>query len=701
MKVLFIIIFLATVLKTHAQCKRVLGSVQDQASGERLPGATVQLLGKPGVGTSTDPDGKFELNIESADSLLITFIGYIGQRLAIPTTCEVTVFLMPVAGALDEVVIQAERLIAEEFTINTISKLEIYTNPSAKADPLLAVNSSTSSTTLDESANISLRGSSPAETGIFLNNVPINDAIRYAQLNGIGTFSIFNTALIKQVQVYPGNPPIEFGNTTSGLVALSTDDVIPKKNTNTISASLASFGFYTQRKITANSSLTAFSNVQPSAILRWFNPSALTRIKKFNTIDLGIHYLARLSERTMLKIFNYSNVESFLYDAISPSYRGDFNQDKLRNYTVTNLRHRWRNAEISLNNGISFSKSKFSYSSLNVDLHQRDFFMSANYCYYGTKSELKAGLSYDYRGSSFAGTYPRYDFAISSEFPTDTASFAQSANLPEVYFYGKHYIAPKLIAGVGFRKSLPFQDQSQFLSGQININYKPSTPWNIILSAGRYNKIQISREGEIIPFLIGTHQYSLDVSYTHARLESSISLFSKHGKQNSTTTEITGMEVYGRYRFTPQLRGQLSLTSLKALETTAGISKSSPYNIHYFLRGNLEYKFAGTWTTTIAFLFRQGSFYIPVDGSFYNTMVGAYEPVYGNQKRLPNYSLIDVSVSKLFMVGREGSAVAFAGLGNVPNIQNVRGYTYNSDYSQKQEELFSLRIIYFGVVINF
>jgi len=44
--------------------------------------------------------------------------------------------------------------------------VEIYLNPSSKADPLLAVNSLPSATTLDESANISFRGRSPAETGI-------------------------------------------------------------------------------------------------------------------------------------------------------------------------------------------------------------------------------------------------------------------------------------------------------------------------------------------------------------------------------------------------------------------------------------------------------------------------------------------------------------------------------------------------------
>jgi hypothetical protein len=130
--------------------------------------------------------------------------------------CLLNVKLSAATTKLDEVEIKSERLIAADFTVRKMSKLAIYTNPSSKADPLLAVNTLPSSTTLDESPNISIRGSSPAETGIFFNNVPIYDAVRYAQINGLGTFSVFNTALINQVQVYPGNPPLEFGNTTSG-----------------------------------------------------------------------------------------------------------------------------------------------------------------------------------------------------------------------------------------------------------------------------------------------------------------------------------------------------------------------------------------------------------------------------------------------------------------------------------------------------
>jgi hypothetical protein len=683
------------------QCDRFRGFVKDAVTGEALPAATLRSIKKPTYGVSTDVNGKFLWSTDGGDSVRISFVGYEDTIVMLCQTCEIEVKLLPASIGLAEIVIKAERLIAEEFTMSKIKKLEIYTNPSAKADPLLAVNALPSATTTDESANISLRGGNPNETGIFLNNVPISDAVRYGQLNGIGTFSIFNTALISQVQVYPGNPPLEFGNTASGLIALTTDEMIPTKAIHTVSASLASVGCYTSRKVGKEAALTAFTNYQPSGLLRWFNPVALERIKRFNTVDLGVHFFSRLSERTALKIFTYANRESFLFDSRTPTFRGSFNQEKARSYTVTNIRHRFRKSELSLNQGLSFSRARFSQSTLDAQLDLTDFYSSLNYQYFGTKWEIKTGLSYDYRGSNFAGKFPRYRYALGEQFPVDSTASRQAIRLPELYLYGKINLTPKWIAGGGLRKGISMNEQAGFLSSQLNVNFRPTKPWNFILSMGRYNKMVIPQGISAESTQIQTDQYSLDVSYTKHRLESSLSLFVKDGQQGDQQTQVRGLELYGRYRIHRNLRLQLSLTSLRARQTLNGETISSPFDIRYFIRGNAEYKFAGTWTATFVFLFREGSFYLPVVGANFNSSVGAYEPIYDRQTRLPNYSLLDFSFSKLFAVGKGASAVAFCGLSNMPNFKNVRDYTYNFDYTLKTAEYFSLRTIYFGLVVSF
>lgn len=695
-KILLAVLCLAVTLAAVGQpCGSYKGTVTDGDTREPLPGANVLVLGKPG-GTSTGIAGDFVLGATAGDTLRVSFTGFTSREVVLSDSCTLVIRLAPSAGELQTVVIQSEKLIAEEFTIKKIRRLDIYNNPSAKADPILAVNATPSATTTDESANISLRGSTPAETGIFFNNVPINDAVRYGQLNGIGTFSIFNTALVNQVQVYPGNPPLEYGGTTSGMISLSTDETLPDRPTNTVSLTLASFGGYTARRIGKRSALTAFSNYQPSTFIKALNPKALDRITTFESIDLGLHYVLASNASTLFKVFTYGIRESYQYHYTLPTYDGNFTQTKNRMYTVINFRKRFTRSELTVNNGISFSYANYFAGPLDVNLWQRDFFGAVNYQHFGGRAEFKAGLTYDTRFIRFQGRFPVYPYAFGEAYPTDSTASEQRYQVPEAYVYGKYFLAPRLTVGGGLRKNVIVGATRDYLSYQLNVSYRPSKYVTINLSGGRYNKYQLPQDEQAFPFHIQADQYSLDAALKKGDTEYSLSVFTKESQYLLTRSSVVGLEAFARRRFGPRVRGQLSVTSLNA-NLTGG---PSPYNIRYFLRGNLEYRPGDTWTITAVFLFREGSYSIPVVSAAYDPALGVYAPTYGAPTRLPAYRIIDLSVSKIFPVGKS-SAIGFVSLANVFDFQNVRGYAYNFDYTQTENQLFSLRTLYLGFVYNF
>lgn len=104
------------------------------------------------------------------------------------------------------------------------------------------------------------------------------------------------------------------------------------------------------------------------------------------------------------------------------------------------------------------------------------------------------------------------------------------------------------------------------------------------------------------------------------------------------------------------------------------------------------------------FLLRQGSFYTPVDHAVYDQQLDAFEPFYfsiDSQKRLPDYGIVNLNLSKLIPFGRQFTAVTFLGINNLFNRENIRDYAYSFDYSAKQPELFSKRTIYLGIILNF
>jgi hypothetical protein len=138
--------------EVKSQCLFVSGSMKDHVSGGALQGASIYAKGK-NIGTISNVDGRFSLAaVALGDSLIVTFVGYENKTVII-TDCVLNIALVPFQKNIAEVIISADKLIAEEFSTRKISKIEIYTNPSAKADPLLAVNAMPSSTTTDESAN--------------------------------------------------------------------------------------------------------------------------------------------------------------------------------------------------------------------------------------------------------------------------------------------------------------------------------------------------------------------------------------------------------------------------------------------------------------------------------------------------------------------------------------------------------------------
>ncbi|MFY0627233.1 MAG: TonB-dependent receptor [Reichenbachiella sp.] len=86
-----------------AQDQQISGTVLDE-TGAGLPGASVLVKGSS-TGTVTDLDGKFSISAGSSDVLVISFIGYTTQEVAVGGKSVIDVSLEVDAEQLDEVVV--------------------------------------------------------------------------------------------------------------------------------------------------------------------------------------------------------------------------------------------------------------------------------------------------------------------------------------------------------------------------------------------------------------------------------------------------------------------------------------------------------------------------------------------------------------------------------------------------------------------
>ncbi|WP_162417866.1 TonB-dependent receptor [Cyclobacterium roseum] len=205
----------------------VSGQVVDKASGEPLPGATVNWEGQADKGTITDENGNFTLGKEATSgTLVIRFLGYqpIARDLKEKSKMEGLVFyLSPEEWTLEEVVVSERKpdqnVASTEMGKNVISGQELKRIPAlfGEVDLLRGIQLLPGVTTAGEgSTGLFVRGGSADQNLIQIDGAPI-----YNPSHFFGFFSVFNPDALSDVALYKGTIPAEFGGRVSSLVDIS------------------------------------------------------------------------------------------------------------------------------------------------------------------------------------------------------------------------------------------------------------------------------------------------------------------------------------------------------------------------------------------------------------------------------------------------------------------------------------------------
>ncbi|PSL34258.1 SusC/RagA family TonB-linked outer membrane protein [Dyadobacter jiangsuensis] len=85
--------------------RQISGKVVSAEDKNPLPGVTIIVKGKNTVGTATDTDGKFKLEVPEGATLILSYIGYVSQEVAVGNQSEFNVELAPDQKQLQEVVV--------------------------------------------------------------------------------------------------------------------------------------------------------------------------------------------------------------------------------------------------------------------------------------------------------------------------------------------------------------------------------------------------------------------------------------------------------------------------------------------------------------------------------------------------------------------------------------------------------------------
>jgi len=85
--------------------RNISGKIISAEDGIPLVGATLQVKGVASSGTITDLDGNFIISAKSGDVLMVSYVGFIKQEIAITNQASLTFKLIPQTTDIDEVVV--------------------------------------------------------------------------------------------------------------------------------------------------------------------------------------------------------------------------------------------------------------------------------------------------------------------------------------------------------------------------------------------------------------------------------------------------------------------------------------------------------------------------------------------------------------------------------------------------------------------
>jgi hypothetical protein len=690
----------------------LLKGVVKDSNGDAVFAANVYLKNNPQKGIVTDLDGNFSLAVSNdTDTLIVSFIGYKPTKIllhSIKINEFLNVVLKEGSKTLAEVFITAQDPISEKFSVVKLGKLNIYLNPVSQGDPLKAITSLPASTTTDESANPSLRGSSADRTRVVLNNVPIYNPVRNSQINGIGNFSIFNTEIIHEQYVYASNPPLTYGNTSAGLIEIETINELPA-NQLQLSASLAGVGAFLSQKIKSKSFVQVFGNAQFSDAFIGANKTSMTRLNSFFSRDMGVNFHSNIGKRLTFNSFNYYINEGYDVNVEEFTYSGKALSGKTRFFSVNNLKYHTDNGVLSINSGIDNSLKNFSFGDLVSGNKINQVFTSADYRWFiSDKITLQSGISNDYQRCEFNDSIPVYYYALSPESPNYRSDTAISNNILEAYSYITWDINDKWTLSSGVRSNVPLKNQSYYLSSQLGLKYRISKNQSLLLSGGKYHNYSTPNYYSKKFILLSSYQLALDYSFEYKNSSLTAATYYKNEKGEQTNNlfftiddqSTFGIEFYYEQSFMKYLKLTFSNTFINQISEINNTRFKGEKDYNYFIKTSLNYNNPKTFSLTLSYLARPGDCYTPVAVSYFDSQTNFFLPLFSsniNSIRYKAYNRIDISISRYFKFGKT-ALITFASLNNILNTNNESEVLYNSDYSKTHFDHYELRTVYFGLV---
>ena len=216
-------------LLASAQARHtVSGTIRDKSSGETMIGASVVFLETPNVSAISNSYGFYSISaIPGSYTMIVSFAGYANDTVAVylQRDTSISITLENVAKQMQEAIVTAGRnnnvtkplMGVQKLSINEIKDLPVLFGEKDILKTLQLLPGVQSAG--DGNSGFFVRGGNTDQNLILL-----DEATVYNPSHLLGFFSTFNSDAIKDVTLYKGATPAEYGGRLSSVLDVKMND---------------------------------------------------------------------------------------------------------------------------------------------------------------------------------------------------------------------------------------------------------------------------------------------------------------------------------------------------------------------------------------------------------------------------------------------------------------------------------------------
>ena len=430
-----IFLFLLQFQFSFSQKHTLYGSIKDSTSFEYLQGVNVSVKDK-NIIASSNRYGFYSISLPSGDyTIQFSYVGYktVEKKISLTKNINIDISLPVESVHLDEFVVTSDknnRVLNSKSGYNSLSIKKIKSIPSiaGESDLMKSIQLLPGIQVANEgTSNFNVRGGSYDQNLILLDEAPV-----YNPSHALGFISTFNSDAIKNVEIYKGVFPAQYGGRLSSVVDISMNEGNKQKLTSTGSVGAIASRFTIEGPVFNEKSSFLISGRYSYAgkvlnTLIKLNPRFLKLDERLNSnndinfYDFNLKYNIEINPKNRLYFSTYKGHDDFYASNIDNAASLDWG-----NTTATLRWNHIYSPKLFSNIMLIYSNYNYSYILKDDSRHFRwysdmsEYDLKADYDYFISSSiKIKTGFAVNNHSFSPGGIEPRDSASITKGFKLD------------------------------------------------------------------------------------------------------------------------------------------------------------------------------------------------------------------------------------------------------------------------------------------